>query len=74
MEELYEKYKGRKADCYGITGTVVGYDSENLVIAVDDNRRGWLKEEDPFNSIIHGDHDKGQRFFYISETHIIDDK
>lgn len=75
MRELYERYKGRIAHSFGITGKICGYNNNSLIMGVLDGI-GWeLLPEDYSKFFIHMDvnivgTNSFNGFYCIEERHI----
>lgn len=74
-KQLYEKYKGRKAELYGHEGIVCGYDKSSLIAAVTFAGRNqsisWHKIDFGDKIITHTNNELG--YMYVWEKDIVNE-
>lgn len=74
-KELYKKYAGRKASCFWddefTIGTVVGYDKEDLIMAVEEGDNGWWFGDEYSEFVEDSWIDNKKGFLYIDEGCIL---
>ena len=68
MKEIYEKYKGMKADYFGSEGVVCGYDADDLIMAVTGGDLGWFNAGEGDIIDTHKNNEFG--YYYITEEEI----